>query len=249
MPNGSIISWKCVTFVVCSWDFLSYSRDKLASCSYSLLHTFSFIDWNSINRWGKPIHPVFPSTCSCFTTGKDAEKLITCVIVVQIKKKGFYKKKKGKTNHYGNTTLRGFLGPKKEKGRGGTRTVTHEEDDEGHVSWGDEKAQTVCECWGDNQIKNGVHQPEILRDDGTILVLWVTKQTFPQKTSFLGHARITSSHMTTVMQRIVVKDKFLWQVYFSSPMCVRQAASKQWQKGTSWCNRPSYMTLCWIDYG
>ena len=28
-------------------------------------------DGNPINRWGKPIHPVFPSTCSCFTTRKD----------------------------------------------------------------------------------------------------------------------------------------------------------------------------------
>jgi len=52
----------------------------------------------------------------------------------QIKKKGFHKKMKGKTNHHSNTTLRGFSGPKKEKGRGGTRTVTHEEDNEGHVS-------------------------------------------------------------------------------------------------------------------
>jgi len=39
-------------------------------------------DGKPINRCGKPIHPVFPSTCSCFTTGKDAEKLITCVIMV-----------------------------------------------------------------------------------------------------------------------------------------------------------------------
>jgi len=39
-------------------------------------------DGKPINRWGKAIHPVFPSTCSCFTTGKDAKKLITCVIVV-----------------------------------------------------------------------------------------------------------------------------------------------------------------------
>jgi len=34
------------------------------------------------NIWGKRIHPVFPSTGSCFTTGKDTKKLIMCVIVV-----------------------------------------------------------------------------------------------------------------------------------------------------------------------
>ena len=39
-------------------------------------------DEKPINRWGKPIHSVFPPTCSCFTTGKDAKKLITCIIVV-----------------------------------------------------------------------------------------------------------------------------------------------------------------------
>jgi len=45
-------------------------------------------DGKPINRSRKPIHPdsdpvpVFPATCSCFTTGKDAKKLITCVILV-----------------------------------------------------------------------------------------------------------------------------------------------------------------------
>ena len=39
-------------------------------------------DRKPINRWGKPIHPVLPSTCSCFATAKEAKKLITCIIVV-----------------------------------------------------------------------------------------------------------------------------------------------------------------------
>ena len=57
------------------WANLSHHRvEKFAITTIT--------DGKPINRWRKPIQSVFPSTCSCFTTGKDTKNLITCVMVV-----------------------------------------------------------------------------------------------------------------------------------------------------------------------
>jgi len=62
---------------------MTYSVSKSESSLISEVRNYDHHRWE-IDRYksGKPIHPVFPSTCSCFTNGKDAKKLMTCVIVV-----------------------------------------------------------------------------------------------------------------------------------------------------------------------